>query len=113
MDLATEPFYEENILGFQLTLHRKKHLESTPKDTLAKCQRLIEIGTMCKNKPWQLADRKTVSFLYLSIGVQVRWIFQGEKPHIMLETPLTSEFWTLAENAFIRAGELTIDRLVF
>ena len=35
-----------------------------------RCQRLIEIGIMCGDKPWPFEDRKTVSLLYLSIGVE-------------------------------------------
>ena len=78
-----------------------------------KCQRLIEIGIMCGDKPWSLADRKSVSLLYLSIGIEGRRILNCKNPHIMIDTLSTLDFWKIVEEAFIRPRNITFDRHVF
>ena len=78
-----------------------------------KCQRLIEVGIMCADKPWPLADRKTVSLLYLSIGVEGRCILNCKNPHIMIDTLTIIEFWKIVEEAFFRPRITTFDRHVF
>ena len=78
-----------------------------------KCQQLIEVGIMCGDKPWPLADRKTVSLLYVSIGVEGRRIPVCKNPHIMIDTLATVDFWKIVEEAFIRPRNITFDRHVF
>ena len=78
-----------------------------------KCQRLIEVGMMCGDKPWPLADRKTVYLLYLSIGVEGRCIPNCKNPHIMIYTLPTVDFWKIVEEAFILPRNITFDRHVF
>ena len=68
---------------------------------------------MCGDKPWSLADRKTVSLLYLSIGIEDRRIFNCKNPHIIIDTLTTVDFWKIVEEAFIRPGNITFDRHVF
>ena len=76
-------------------------------------QRLIEIGILCGDKLWSLADRKTVSLLYLSIGVEERRILNCKNSHIMIDSLSTVDFWKIVEEAFIRPRNLTFDRHVF
>ena len=78
-----------------------------------KCERLIEVGIMCGDKPWQLADRKTVSRLYLSIGVEGRCILNCKNPDKMIDTLPTVDFWKIVDEAFIRPRNITFDRHVF
>ena len=78
-----------------------------------KCQRLIEIGIMCGDKQWPLADGKKVSLLYLSIGVEGRRLLNCKNPHIMIDTLSTAEFWKIVEAAFIPPRIITFDRHVF
>ena len=78
-----------------------------------KCQRLIEIGIMCGDTPWLIADRKTVSLLYLSIGVEGRQISNCKNPHIMIDTLSAAEFRKIVEAAFIHPRNITFDRHVF
>ena len=78
-----------------------------------KCQRLIEVGIMCGDKLWSLEDRKTVSLLYLSIGIEGRRILNCKNPHIMIDTLATMDFWKIVEEAFIRPRNITFDRHVF
>ena len=78
-----------------------------------KCQRLIEVVIMCGDKSWPMADSKTVSLLYLSIGVEGFRILNCKNPHIMIDTLATVDFWKMVEEAFIRPHNITFDRHVF
>ena len=78
-----------------------------------KCQRLSKIGIMCGEKRWSLADRKTVSLLYLKIEVEGRRILNCKNPHIMIDTLSTAEYWKIVEAAFIRPRNITFDCHVF
>ena len=68
---------------------------------------------MCADKPRPLADRKTVSLLYLSIGVEGRCILNCKNPHIMIDTLTIIEFWKIVEEAFFRPRIATFDRHLF
>ena len=68
---------------------------------------------MCGDKRWPLADRKTVSLIYLSIGVEGRRILNCKNPHLMIDTLTTVDFWKIVEEAFIRSRNITFDRHVF
>ena len=75
--------------------------------------KVVEIGIMCGDKPWPLADRKTVSLLYLSLEVEGRRTLNCKNPHIMIDTLSTAEFWKIVEAAFIRPRSIIFDRQVF
>ena len=79
----------------------------------SKCQRLTEIGIKWGDKKLLLVDRKTVSLLYLSIGVEGRRILSSNIPRIMINSLTTAEFWKIVEEAFIRPRKVTSDRHVF
>ena len=68
---------------------------------------------MCGDKQWSLADRKTVSFLYLSIGLEGRRILNCKNSHFMIDTLSTADIWKIVEEAFIGPRNITLDRLVF
>ena len=68
---------------------------------------------MCGDKPWPLADRKTLSLLYSSIGVEGRRILNCKKPQIMNDALSTAEFGKIVEAAYIRPRNITFDRHVF
>ena len=68
---------------------------------------------MCSDKPWSLADRKTVSLLYLCIGVEGRRILDCKNPHIMIDTLATAEYWKIVNEALLRPRNITFDRHVF
>ena len=104
VDIPLEPIYEETIVGSSAQSERERNVRNAQQkmNWQNKCQRLIEIGIMCGDKPWTLADRTTVSLLYLSIGVERRCILNCNNPHIMIDTVSTAEFWKIVEEAFIR-----------
>ena len=65
VDLPVEPIYEEIIVGSSAQSERERNARNAQKKTnwQNKCQRLIEIDIMCGDKPWPLADPKTVCLL--------------------------------------------------
>ena len=68
---------------------------------------------MLGDQPWSLVDRKTVSLLYLSIGLEGGRIPNCKNPHIMIDTLTTAEFWKIVEEAFICPRYKTFDRPIF
>ena len=115
VDLPLEQIYEETIVGSSAQSERERNASNAQQNMnwQNKCHRLIEIGIRCGDKPWSLADPKTVSLLYLSIGVEGRRIFNCKNPHIMIDTLATAEFWKIVEEAFIRPRNITFDLHVF
>ena len=115
VELPLEPIYEETIVGASAQSERERNARNAQQkmNWQNKCQRLIEVGIMCGDKPWSLADRKTVSLLYLSIGIEGRLILNCKNPHIMIDTLSTVNFWKIVEEAFIRPRNITFDRHVF
>ena len=117
VELPLEPIYKETIEGAsaQSERERERNARNAQQKMIwqNKCQRLKEVGNMCCDKPWPLADRKTVSLLYLSIGMEGRRILNCKHPHIMIDTLATVNFWKIVEEAFIRPRNITFDRHVF
>ena len=91
VDLPLEPVYEETIVGSSAQSERERKAPHAQQEMnwQNKCQRLIEVGIMCGDKLWPLANRKTVSLLYVSIGVEERCILNCKNPHIMIDTLTT------------------------
>ena len=46
---------------------------------------------MCGDKPWNQADRKTLSVIYLSLGTEGKRIVN---PHLKMDTLTTVELWS-------------------
>ena len=76
VDLPLEPVYEETKVVSSAQSERERNARNAQQkfNWQNRCQRLIEIGIMFGDKPWPLADQKTVSFFYLNIGVEGRRI---------------------------------------
>ena len=115
VDLPLEPKYGETIIGSSAQSEREKNARSAQQkmNWRNKCQRLSEISIMCGEKQLSLADRKTVSHLYLSIGVEGRRILNCKKPNIMIDTLSTAEFGKIMVDVFIRPRNIIFDRHVF
>ena len=115
VNLPLEAIYKDTKVGSSAQSERERNARNAHQETnwQNKCQRLIEIGKKCGDKPWSLADRKTVSLLYLSMGVEGRSILNCTNPHILIDTLATAEFWKIVEEAFIRPLNITFDRHVF
>ena len=94
VELPLEPIYEETIVGASAQSERERNARNAQQkmNWQNKCQRLIEVGIMCGDEPWSLADRKTVSLLYLSIGIEGHRILNCKNPHIKIDTLATIAF---------------------
>ena len=64
---------------------------------------------MFGEKPWPIADRKTVPLLFLSIGVEGRRILDSKNLFGLIDTLTTAEFWKIVEDAIIRPQNETFD----
>ena len=115
VELLLEPIYEVTIVGASAQSERERNARKAQQEMnwQNKCQRLIEVDIMCGDKPWPLADRKTMCLLYLSIGEEGSRSLNCMNPHIMIDTLPTVDFWKIMEEAFIRPRNITFDRHVF
>ena len=113
--LPLDPIYEKTLVGSSLQSERELNARNAQQkmNWQNKCQRLIEIGIMCWDKTWPLADRKTVSLLYLSIRVKGRRILNCKNPHLRTDPLSTAEFWKTVEAAFIRPRNITFNGQIF
>ena len=115
VDLPLEPICEETIIGSSAKSERERNARNAQQkiNWQNKLQRLIEVGIMCGDKPWPLADRKTVSLLYLSIGVEGRRILNCKNPHIFIDTLSNAEFRKIVQEIFNRPRNIAFDCHVF
>ena len=114
VQLPLEPIYEDTITGSSAQSERGRLARNAQSkmNWENQCQRQLEIGVMCGDKPWAQADRKTVSMLYLSLGTEGRRIVCSRNPHLKMDSLTTAELWTIMESAFIRQRNITFDRYV-
>ena len=68
------------------------------------------IGVLCGDKPWDVADRKAKSMVYLTIGIEGRWMHIRKYPHTNVENITTLQLWEELELTFIRPRNVTFDR---
>ena len=115
VDLPLEPIYEKTVFGSLAQSKRERNARNAEQKMKwqNKCQQRIEIGIMCGDKHWSLADRKTVSLFYMRIGVEGRQILNCKNPHTMTDALSTADFWNNVEAAFMRPRNLTFDRQFF
>ena len=107
LQLPLEPIYGNTITGSSAQserdrLARNAQLKMNWKN---RCQKQMEIGIMCGDKPRAQADPKTVSRLYLSLGAEGRRFSSSRNPHLKMDILTTVELWT-----FIRQRNITVDR---
>ena len=114
VQLPLEPIYEDTITGSSAQSERERLARNAQSkmNWENRCQRQLEIGVMCGDKPWAQADRKTVSMLYLSLGTEGRRIVCSRNPHLKMDSLTTAELWTIMESAFIRQRNIIFDRYV-
>ena len=74
------------------------------------CNQIDKIVVLCGDKPWDMADRKAKSLIYLSLGIE-GWKMHARKfPHTNVEKKTTQEKWEELELTFIRPRNVTFDR---
>ena len=93
VQLPLEPIYEKTITSSsaqseQERLARNAQLKMNWEN---RCQKQMEIGIMCGDKPWTQADRKTPSIPYLSLGTKGRRIICSRNPYLKMDILTTVE----------------------
>ena len=112
VQLPLEPIYENTITGSSAQSERERLARNAQlkMNWENRCQKQMEIGVMCGDKPWAQADRKTVSMLYLSLGTEGRRIVCSRNPHLKMDILTTVELRNIMEATFIRQRNITFDR---
>ena len=72
--LPAEPKYEMAIEDATEDKERDRQIRNSQLKLQwdLKCQKLMEAGVLCGERPWNMCDQKSVSLLYLSIGTEGR-----------------------------------------
>ena len=112
VQLPFEPVYENTITGSSAQSEREKLARNAQLKMNWEncCQKQMEIGIMCGDKPWAQADPKTVSMLYLSLGTEGRRIVCSRNQHLKMDSLTTVELRNIMEATFIRQRNITFDR---
>ena len=112
VQLPLEPIYENTIRGSSAQSERDRLATNAQlkMNWENRCQKQMEIGIMCGDKPWAQAYRKTVSMLYLSLGSEGRRIICSRNPHLKMDILTTVELWNIMEATFFRQRNITFDR---
>ena len=112
VQLPLEPIYESTITGSSAQSERERLARNAQlkMNWKNRCQKQMEIGSMCGDKPWTQADRKTESMLYLCLGTEGRRIVCSRNPHLTMDILTTAELWNIMEATFIRQRNITFDR---
>ena len=95
VQLPLEPIYENTIFGSSAHSERER-LARNAKLKLKmnwenRCQKQLEIGIMCGDKPWIQSHSRTVSMLYLSLGTEGRRVICSRNPHLKMDILTTVE----------------------
>ena len=109
--LQQKRIYKETIIGSSAQSERERNARNVQQmmKWQNKCQSFFEVVIMCGDKPWPLANRETVSLLYLSIGVEWRRILNCKNPHINVDTLTTAD----GRGRNHQTRNITFDRHVF
>ena len=70
--LPPEPAYKDAVENPTAQSVRDRRTRNEQAKTAWKnhCQRVVAVGNLCGDKPWQLCDRKASSLMYLSLGTE-------------------------------------------
>ena len=74
------------------------------------CNIIDRIGVLCGDKPWDIADIRAKSMIYLTIGIEGRRMHTRKYPHTNVENITTQQLWEELELTFIRPRNVTFDR---
>ena len=74
------------------------------------CNLIDRIGVLCGDKPWDVADEKAKSMIYLTIVIEGRRMYTRRYPHTNVENITTLQLWEELELTFIRPRNVTFDR---
>ena len=110
-----EPPYEP-ALPDETTSERRQREQRNVKrrtDWQIICKEIEDKGPQVDNIPWDEADNKTKSHIYLSLGAQVTNIFDQRFPHTDIQKYHTDALVEQLREAFMQTRNETFDRFQF
>ena len=110
--LPPEPVEKLPVNNPTLTMERERLTRYSQEVAKWKneCNLIDRIGVLCGDKPWDVADRKAKSMVYLTIGIEGRRMHTGKYPHTNVENITTLQLWEELELTFKRPRNVTFDR---
>ena len=110
--LPPEPVEEQPVHNPTQTMERER--QTRYHQAIAKwkneCNQIDRIGVLCGDKPWDTADRKAKSLIYLSLVIEGQKMHARKFPQTNVENKTTQEIWEELELTFIRPRNVTFDR---
>ena len=107
-----EPVEEQPVNNPTQTMERERLMRYS--QAVAKwkneCNLIDRIGVLCGDKPWDIADKKAKSMVYLTIGIEGRRMHTRKYPHTNFENITTQQLWEKLGLTFIRPRNVTFDR---
>ena len=115
LDYPTEPHYEP-ALPDETTAERRQREQRNVKrrtDWQNSCKDIEDKGPQVDNIPWEEADNKTKSHIYLSLGTRATNIFHQRFPHTDIQKCTTDALVEQLRESFIQTRNETFDRYQF
>ena len=112
---STLPTYQDAFEGETEDEERQREQtnEKRKVDWENECKQIEHRGPMIDRTPWDEADLKTKSLIYLSLGTEGCRTFHQRNPHTRVERCTTNELVHELSLAFTRPRNLTFDRFQF
>ena len=109
---APEPVEEQPVQNLTQTMERErqKRYHRAIARWKNECNQIDRVGVLCGDEPWDMADRKAKSLIYLSLGIEGRKMHSRKFHHTNVETRSTLEIWDELEQTFIRPRNVTFDK---
>ena len=107
-----EPGYELPIEGETQSQTRDRHIRNQKKRIQwdNQCAQLDNLGPTVDGIPWEEADIKVRSFIYLSLGNEGQRRLSQHYPDLKIQETSTRAFWNTLEHLFIKDRNVTFDR---
>ena len=111
----TLPTYEEEFEGEteDEARNREQRNERRRVDFENECKTIERKGAMVDRIPWDEADTKVKSLIYLSLGAEARRTYHQKNPHTQIEKCTTNELAHELNITFTIPRNTTFDRFKF
>ena len=115
LDYAAQPHYEPPQSDEKTAEKRQREQRNRKRGTDWQngCKTIEEKGPMVDNIPWDDADNKAKSLIYLSLGAEATNIFHQRFPHTDLQKCTTDALVEQLKEAFTQTRYETFDRFQF
>ena len=109
-----EPTYEPAIENETQAQHRERDIRNNKRkaDWENECKQIAFRGPFVENVPWDEADLKVRSLIYLSLGTEGQRIYQQRFPHSEIEGITVFELAHELSLTFTQPRNITYDRFL-